>query len=63
MFSVVVIVFLAAIVALNLVLIGRLQSSNASEARLRDEIGRMRLHYSDEARALREELALSLIHI
>jgi len=45
MFSVAVIVFLAAIVALNLVLIGRLQSSNASEARLRDEIGRMRLHY------------------
>jgi DNA recombination protein RmuC len=57
MFSAAVIVFLAAIVVLNLVLLSRLRSSDASEARLRDEIGRMRQHYSDEARMLREELA------
>jgi DNA recombination protein RmuC len=36
------------------------RSSDASESRLRDEIGRMRQHYSDEARALREELSAGL---
>ena len=57
MFSVAVLFFLAAIVILNLILLSRMQSSDATESRLREEIGRMRQHYSDEARALREELS------
>ncbi len=60
MFSAAVLIFLTAIVVLNLILLSRLQSSDATESRLREEIGRMRQHYSDEARALREELSTGL---
>jgi DNA recombination protein RmuC len=56
-FSAAVLAVLASIVVLNLMLLSRLRSSDASESRLREEIARMRQHYSDEARALREELS------
>ncbi|MDE3196036.1 MAG: DNA recombination protein RmuC [Acidobacteriota bacterium] len=61
MFSVLSAVLLAAVVVLNLILILRLRSSDASEARLRDEIARMRQHHSEESRALREEISNSLL--
>jgi len=61
MFSIFTPVLLAAIVVLNIILIMRLRSSDASESRLRDEIGRMRQHHSEEARALREELSANLL--
>src|SRR5256884_312957 len=60
MFSALLVIVLAAILALNLLLLTRLRSSEASEARLRDDIARARLQQSEESRALREELASGL---
>ncbi|MDP9169507.1 MAG: DNA recombination protein RmuC [Acidobacteriota bacterium] len=57
MFPVVVVLFLAAILVVNLILLSRLRSQDSSEARLRDEIGRSQRNHSEESRALREELA------
>ncbi len=71
MFSVALVVLLAAILALNLLLLFRLRNQTADEAsrqdasrqleaRLRDDIGRSRQQQADESRALREELSVGL---
>jgi DNA recombination protein RmuC len=57
MFSVVLLIFLVAILVVNLILLSRLRSQDSSEARLRDEIARSQRNHSEESRALREELA------
>ena len=71
MFSVALVVLLAAILSLNLLLLFRLRNQTADEAsrqdasrqleaRLRDDIGRSRQQQADESRALREELSVGL---
>jgi DNA recombination protein RmuC len=63
MFPWAVLAGLGAIAILNLILISRIRSSEASEARLRDEIARSRQQSAEEGRALRIELTGALDRI
>jgi len=60
MFYAVLLAIAAAIVVLNLILLGRMRSRDALEIRLRDDIARSRQQQSEESRAQREELAMAM---
>lgn len=60
MFPLVVVILLAAIVTLNLILLMRLRSRDASETGLREELARAQQRQSDESRGLREEIASNI---
>lgn len=57
MFLTATLVLLALIVALNVVLLLRFGSREASDTRLRDDLARLERRQSEESRALREELS------
>src|SRR4051794_38170002 len=60
MFYVVLFAGMAAILAVNLILLSRVRTSGSFEARLRDDLARMQQRQSEECRALREEVAVSI---
>jgi len=60
MFSVFVIVLLAALLVMNLFVLSKLGGQGSSETRLREEIARNRQQQTEEGKALREELGAGL---
>lgn len=60
MFSFLIVAVLAVILILNLLLLARVRSHDAFEARLRDDLSRGQQRQSEESRALREEVASSI---
>lgn len=60
MFSAAVLVLLAAIVVLSFLLLTRVRSHDAFEARLRDDMARAQQRQSDDSRGLREEIASNI---
>ena len=55
-----IVALLFAVVALNLILLMRVRSGDAFEARLRDDLARLQQRQSEENRGLREELSASI---
>ena len=60
MFPVVLAAGFAVVVVLNLLLLSRLRSHDAFEARLRDDVARAQQRQSEDSRALREEIAAGI---
>lgn len=61
MFSVLLLCGIAAIVVLNIVMLARQRSPEASESRLREDISRVQQRQTEESRALREEVSRQLV--